>query len=213
MLFQIHVLHSQSLFKEDEIRDKIKTKRCPGPNVDIFMMMDLKKETDALKRDVERLTNEVESLKDELKDANLTEVENAKKFISKEGCIIFANFCFKFSNYKASWIDAQSECKKNGGYLAEPDSTEINNKLVEIYEQADKDKYRYFWLGGSDVDEKSKWMWMNREKRSFTYTNWGPGQPTNTTYMNCLLFDGVSSWKNDICDFPFYFMCQKQLSI
>ncbi|XP_039904797.1 galactose-specific lectin nattectin-like [Simochromis diagramma] len=40
------------------------------------------------------------------------------------------------------------------------------------------------WLGGSDAQENGYWYWIDGTQ--FRYTNWCPGQPSNSYYEQCL---------------------------
>lgn len=202
LFLQIHVVYAQSLFTEEEINNK---QRCQGPKVDIAMVMKLKEEIDALKKDATKLTEKLKSLK-----AKQTGLTTAGKRTSQDECITFSGFCFIFSNYTATWTEAQRACEMLGGYLAEPDSAEIDNQLHDII-TAYKDKT--YWLGGSDIEVENTWKWMHGEKRNFTYTNWFNGEPNNYKKEDCLIAHWLNKrkWYDYKCNKTAHFVCQKRM--
>jgi hypothetical protein len=58
--------------------------------------------------------------------------------------------------------------------LATATSTEENAFLVSILDQV----HSSAWLGGYEPNNDGVWLWVTGE--SWAYTNWIPGQPSNT---------------------------------
>jgi len=73
-----------------------------------------------------------------------------------------------------SWTSAKSEAERRGGYLAVITSEEEQRFIMQLI-QKHGNKMKY-WLGGY---RKGTWQWVTGE--SFSYKNWGPGQPDNSS--------------------------------
>ena len=86
--------------------------------------------------------------------------------------------CYKFVNLKTSWTDAQSSCQSNTGIssadLASIPDSETNAFLADL-----KTADYAAWTGGHKNLINGVWgKWTDGTPWGFT--NWGPGQPSNT---------------------------------
>ena len=54
-----------------------------------------------------------------------------------------------------------------------------------------------FVLGGSYIRDKGEWMWFDGSR--FSFSNWAPGQPDNTTGKDCLVTNKNGTWNQISC--------------
>ena len=78
------------------------------------------------------------------------------------------------SDSAMTWNEAREYCEKLGGYLAEITTQEEQTFLSDKLKNGGKGSY---WLGGSDENQESKWIWGNGDVIS--YNNWYSAQPDN----------------------------------
>ena len=70
-----------------------------------------------------------------------------------------------------------------------------------------------YWLGGRDDIIEGTWQWASTD-RVFTYTAWGPGNPSNSGgNEDCLHLhdfppDGIK-WNDNVCQVGMKFICEK----
>jgi hypothetical protein len=71
--------------------------------------------------------------------------------------------------------DAKTFCESLGGYL-----TTITSQAEQDFvfnNLASGSPYRVVWLGGTDQSHEGVWTWITGE--TWSYTNWGDGEPNN----------------------------------
>ena len=69
-----------------------------------------------------------------------------------------------------------------------------------------------FWLAASDKEREGTWLWY-AARQPVKYSNFGRGEPANTTGEDCLAltkFDNFAGWHDDLCTHTGYFICEKQ---
>ena len=87
-----------------------------------------------------------------------------------------AGGCYKFLPEKYNWEDAKEACHMLHGWLVEIESEEQNDA---IHDEAQKqDGWEKAWIGLTDEAEEGEWVWSSGKAPSFT--NWAPGQPSNS---------------------------------
>lgn len=119
--------------------------------------------------------------------------------------------CFLFNVNVMDWMTAQTFCKDNGGYLAEPIDVELQEALLLdfaiIYGRSGG-----IWIGGNDLGTEGEWRWIH-SGTNITETFWHSGYPRNDTSYNCLIIDAgldyEENWEDLTCDAHFNFICQK----
>ncbi|XP_071115792.1 perlucin-like [Haliotis cracherodii] len=115
--------------------------------------------------------------------------------------------CYWFSNIKGTFAEARSICRFLGSDLVTITS-HTEDAFVRGY-ATQRGKAERYYLGATDLGLEGRWVWTGN--KPFTYTNWGPGQPTN--YKNnehCLeAYKGYGYGWNDVnCDKKANFICQ-----
>jgi len=87
---------------------------------------------------------------------------------------IFNGNGYEVVNQRMSWEEARREAERRGGKLATITGAEENTFVLSlIMRQGNTDAY---WLGGQ-ADSGRRWSWLTGE--SFSYNNWGNGNPDN----------------------------------
>lgn len=96
-----------------------------------------------------------------------------------------------------SWTGAQSQAVAKGGNLVTINDAAEESWLISTFGN------NLFWIGFNDVATEGTFEWVSREP--VTYTNWIPGQPSNTTYQannyqgedyTVMNWDGQPQWND-----------------
>ena len=69
---------------------------------------------------------------------------------------------------KMAFAEAEAFCVSLGGHLASIQSEEENTELLKIAEQ----QRVWVWLGGSDQEERGKWVWSDEKEWIFRLGFW-----------------------------------------
>ncbi len=97
------------------------------------------------------------------------------------------------------WTAARDFAIAQGGYLATIHSAGENSFIRNTFQE---NPSRSAWLGGFEPNNNGVWVWANGEP--WDYTNWNPGEPSNTGgNENYLAISGGSYWQgrwNDAAD-------------
>ncbi|MEO1626479.1 MAG: lectin-like protein, partial [Bacteroidota bacterium] len=76
------------------------------------------------------------------------------------------------SNFRSSWTYAKQFCESSGGYLAVINDAQENSWIAGAIQTPSA------FIGLTDEQQEDNWQWVNGEP--VTYTNWIPGQPSNS---------------------------------
>eukprot|EP00058_Branchiostoma_floridae_P024990 XP_002610480.1 hypothetical protein BRAFLDRAFT_85621 [Branchiostoma floridae] len=85
-------------------------------------------------------------------------------------------YCYKFVTEHVNWASAMLKCKEQGAFLVSITNSWENNFITSLIAKA---TIKDVWIG-LRRDGKS-WKWSSDGSRA-TYTNWYPGQPSNTPW-------------------------------
>jgi hypothetical protein len=123
----------------------------------------------------------------------------------------FNNHVYMFCTKYRIWPDARKVCTQEGLDLAA-----INTKEEDVWAAAKALSLDpvYGWLFGfNDQAKEGAWVWSNGDP--VTYTNWAPGQPSNTpgagTTENCgsiVTWNKVKLWNDFNCISALPFICE-----
>ncbi|KAL3889387.1 hypothetical protein ACJMK2_001731 [Sinanodonta woodiana] len=111
--------------------------------------------------------------------------------------------CYKAMKLSASWPEAKEYCTIIGAKLAAI-ATNYEQNLISgiIFRQYGKSEQNAYWLDGSDMLVEKEWQWMGNDGSPvpFSFTYWGPKQPSNSK-ERCLeiRYDLQSKWNNAHC--------------
>lgn len=72
------------------------------------------------------------------------------------------------------------------------------------------------WLGGSDILREGDWEWVTSKKKipDGSFTDWLPGQPTNSGGReDCLhIFSSYQyKWNDAPCENKYSYVCERQI--
>ncbi|XP_052068914.1 perlucin-like [Mytilus californianus] len=118
-----------------------------------------------------------------------------------------------FSSDALSWYLAESSCRGHGARLAEVTTKAQSDYLISMVKIL-KNGHEY-WLGGRDDIIEGTWQWASSD-RVFTYTAWGPSNPSNSggnedcLHLHDFGSDGIK-WNDILCQRAMKFICEKQL--
>ncbi|MEC5385093.1 lectin-like protein [Uliginosibacterium sp. H3] len=87
-----------------------------------------------------------------------------------------------------NWTDSKAAAEAAGGYLATVTSAAENAFIAGLVPDYGADAERPYWLGAFQPPGSAAnvgWQWVTGE--AWSYTNWAPGEPTNTN-ENALAF-------------------------
>ncbi len=87
---------------------------------------------------------------------------------------VYNGHYYKIYYEKLDWDIARQECINLGGHLATI-TDEAEQKFIDELNSGSKQ----LWIGGFLVD--NQWRWVTEE--AFEYTNWGEGEPNNSSNM------------------------------
>ncbi|KAK7156661.1 hypothetical protein R3I94_006641 [Phoxinus phoxinus] len=122
--------------------------------------------------------------------------------------IEFGHHCYKYFSQLTNWITAERNCQSHGANLAS-----VHNKLENdfLLSRLPSSSTRS-WVGAHDGVQEGEWLWSDGTK--FFYTNWCPGEPSNSHGSeNCLEINWTYShcWNNAPCSNSKSYVCVKDL--
>ncbi|CAH1274250.1 FCGBP [Branchiostoma lanceolatum] len=113
-----------------------------------------------------------------------------------------------FSGQFKTYYEAQQECKKDGGHLADLKTKGLADFVTGLVEK----RYNY-WIGLNDIWVEGRWSWSDGvELSTCGYKNWAPGQPPRSASMfdDCghLKADQGQKWNDLGCYQKMFYICQ-----
>ena len=112
---------------------------------------------------------------------------------------------YTLMNEALSWSDANAACRAAGLQLASVQTAAENALLLTAAAG------NAVWIGGTDAASEGTWVW-SPSSTPLSYTNWHPGQPSNSGgNQNCLSFNWGSpagKWDDDQCWPKRKYVCQ-----
>ncbi|KAF4532095.1 hypothetical protein B566_EDAN006189 [Ephemera danica] len=120
---------------------------------------------------------------------------------------------FYFSNRdtKLPWTAARDFCRANNLEFARIEGARENSLVVSYARKLYERRLWGIWLGGSDLEQESNWVWDANQK-PFNYNNFDNDQPGGGLGENCLLLhrsDGA--WNDFDCEREFNFICKQTM--
>lgn len=116
--------------------------------------------------------------------------------------------CFFISTNRKSWSDAQAYCWSFGGYLAEIHDNQTDVYIKSLLEKDEERNQRIFFIGASDLEGDTKWIWANSKK------------PLNNMYLEnfnatgghcaAIMEEGLTTFRlhNSHCGRKLRFICE-----
>lgn len=118
---------------------------------------------------------------------------------------------------KLTWSEAKAYCESVGGHLATITSKEEQEFIKKYIVESDYSNSR-FWIGATDAEKEGTWKWVTGEV--FNYSNWGKGEPDNTSEQDCLAIYNykytanssavidIGQWDDVWNSEKYYFICE-----
>ncbi|XP_022787910.1 macrophage mannose receptor 1-like [Stylophora pistillata] len=109
--------------------------------------------------------------------------------------------CYMFSSTRLNWHSAKAACQRLGSNLVSIDSQAEYQALVP------KTVRTTYWIGlHRDPQQKSRWMWVDGSRA--TFTAWRAGEPNNWlgTAEDCA--EMYVTWNDLACRYPGYYICE-----
>ena len=78
-----------------------------------------------------------------------------------------------YFNSPVTWYDAKKICEHLGGHLV---TFSDRSEFTYVYAYSGR---KPFWIGATDSKNEGTWKWVTGEK--FSYSEWGKGEPNNST--------------------------------
>merc|ERR1712240_806323 len=132
----------------------------------------------------------------------------------KEGCpegwVNSIEGCFLFYYYKyVNWHEAQYECEKVGGFLAEPKTQQqvdmlksiafLEDSLVDPWDKPNGT----WWIGLTDQGHEGRWIWQHDTEDAYN-TDWIWGCPVNgVNNLDCARMEKnfQYQWRDARCEY------------
>ncbi|XP_013399969.1 C-type lectin [Lingula anatina] len=144
----------------------------------------------------------------EEKGSTLTSTVNNLTDAGVFGFTRYGTSLYRLVNVAATWAEAEIYCQllHPEAHLATVESQSENKFILGLIKKYTTGPSRT-WLGGHDKATEGQWKWWNG--KSFTYTNWRPGQPNNyQTGEDCLNTWETGVWSDLQCDAKHPFVCE-----
>merc|ERR1719189_2880873 len=113
---------------------------------------------------------------DGFKSAAAPECKGALGWVYRNG------FCYMFTSYHETFLKAEEECNKIGGYLADVLNADENNWIKSVLNVINPKDGTDYWLGGLDADRNAGLQWMTGA--SMAFSNFVEGEPKGNPYLH-----------------------------
>ncbi|XP_035666994.1 uncharacterized protein LOC118409788 [Branchiostoma floridae] len=125
------------------------------------------------------------------------------------GYTLHGNSCFKAYGERKSYDDARQVCADDGGLLAMPKDSDVDNFLVNTL----RNPNAHYWIGLNDQNSERMWMWEDGTPHNTTgdYNRWHPGEPNHVNHdEDCAHYHygEAAVWTDMSCSRSELFICQ-----
>ncbi|XP_071315778.1 type-2 ice-structuring protein-like [Trachinotus anak] len=123
----------------------------------------------------------------------------------------FNGLCFHYIPRGLSWVDAEKNCQAMNGNLASVHSFDEYQHIQWVVRSSAQDD-TIAWIGGSDCQQESAWLWS--DGTAFTFTSWCSGEPNNgLNNEHCLQMNigDNNCWNDIVCSHRLPSVCATKL--
>ena len=125
------------------------------------------------------------------------------------GWVYHNGYCYMFTSYHETFMKAEEECNKVGGYLADIITDEENRWIKDVLKVINPKDGTDYWACGLDADRNKEMQWMTGQDMS-QFNNFVENQPDGQPYSH-LDYDLDFAWnaKDDSNDQDNGFICKR----
>ncbi|KAM4564306.1 type-2 ice-structuring protein-like isoform 2-T2 [Fundulus diaphanus] len=137
------------------------------------------------------------------------EVDLVQRYSCAHGWSPIKNRCFRYVSKPMTWARAERHCLSMGANLASVHDTNEYHQVQSLIKMANN-KSEVTWIGGSNAQETSIWLWSDGSP--LHYTNWCHGEPNNGgNRQRCLQmnYSGEKCWDDQSCFVRLPSVCAK----
>jgi len=116
--------------------------------------------------------------------------------------------CYKVFTSKASFNNAERNCKSVGGNLAMPQEAGENKCLYSLLNSS---KNSFAWIGVKSANTSPLGPYQYVDGSPLTFDDWGLKEPRNHNNFLCVTASRGAHWENNPCKQKYYYVCQVQV--
>ncbi|KAM4564436.1 type-2 ice-structuring protein-like isoform 1-T1 [Fundulus diaphanus] len=147
----------------------------------------------------------------DLEEVDLEKVDLVQRSSCPPGWSPINNRCFRYVSEPMTWAKAERHCLSMGANLASVHDTSEYHQVQFLITMA-TDKSGVTWIGGTNAQETSIWLWTDGSP--LHYTNWCRGEPSNYGgKQHCLQmnYSGEKCWDDQTCSVRLPSVCAKDV--
>ncbi|KAL4686895.1 hypothetical protein H8959_019023 [Pygathrix nigripes] len=203
---EVEVIKQEQQAGTSELQEHTKQKahlgHCPHcPSVCVPVHSEMLLRVQRLMQDLNKLTCQVATLKNNA---------STERTCCPVNWVEHQDSCYWFSHSGMPWAEAEKHCQLENAHLVVINSREEQNFVQEHL------SFAYTWMGLSDLE--GAWKWVDGTNYETGFQNWKPGQPDDWQGHglgggeDCAHFHPDGRWNDDVCQKPYYWVCEAGLT-
>lgn len=171
-------------------------------------------------QDINRLLSFVKSFETSKIPLNSFAVDIVKRLeileskVCGKNMTYFQQSCYFLSLEKQTWTQSQKSCTLYGGMLAEIETSEENDFIVQTIFKPYVGDGPYVWIGASDIKEEGTFVW-NSIGLPLKFSYWKSGEPNDLTGNEDCVHAYVGEggrWNDRACTDVYRFLCEIKIT-